>query len=93
MSRQALVSDTFTLTGESLDRLRQALKIARHQAHLAQTSDYGRHVEDALAEIEDVISDQFARIDNALADDKAEAETSGEAERARRAFFPHYEAV
>jgi hypothetical protein len=37
------------MTGERLDRLRQALKVARHQARVAQDGGYGRHVEDALA--------------------------------------------
>jgi hypothetical protein len=65
----------------------------RHQARVAQHGGYGRHVEDALAEIEEAVIDHLARIENALADDKAEAEYSGEAERTRRAYFPHYEAV
>jgi hypothetical protein len=93
MSSQALVSDTFFLSGERLDRLRQALKVAGHQSRVAQHGSYGRHVEDALVEIEEAISDHLARIENALAEDKAEAEYSDEAERARRAYFPHYEAV
>jgi hypothetical protein len=93
MSSQTFVSDTFFLSGERLDRLRQALKVAGHQARVAQHGDYGRHLEDALAEIEEAISDHLARIENALEDDKAEAENSGEAERTRRAYFPHYEAV
>jgi hypothetical protein len=93
MSSQVLVSDTFTLTGERLDRLRQALKIVRQQAHLAQSSGYGRHVEDALAGIEESISDHLAWINNALDDDKAEAEESGAAERSRRSWFPRYAAV
>ena len=53
MSSQALVSDTFTLPGERLDRLRHALKVAGHQARVAQEGGYGRHVEDALADIEE----------------------------------------
>ncbi len=93
MSNQALVSDTFSLSGECLDQLRQALKVAGHQARVAQQGDWGRHVEDALAEIEESISDHLARIENALEDDKAEAEESGAAERARRAYFSHYAAV
>ena len=93
MSSQILVSDTFILTGERLDRLRQALKVAGHQARVAQHGDCGRHVEDALAEIEETISDHLARIENALEDDKAETEESGAAERARRAYFSHYAAV
>jgi hypothetical protein len=93
MSRQAIVSDTFSLSGERLDRLRQALKIAGHQARVAQTSGYGRNLEDVLAEIEEAVTDHLARIDNAIDDDKTEAEESGEAERARRAYFARYEAV
>ena len=93
MSSQVLVSDTFSLSGERLDRLRQALKVAEHQARVAQHGGYGRHVEDALADIEEAINDHLAGIENALEDDKAKAEYSGEAERARRAYFPHYEAV
>ena len=77
MSSQALVSDTFFLSGERLDRLRQALKVAGHQARVAQHGGYGRHVEDALAEIEEAITDHLARIENALEDDKAEAEEFG----------------
>ena len=93
MSTQPLVSDAFYRSGEPLDRLRQALKVAGHQARVAQHGGYGRHVEDALAEIEEAISDHIARIENALDDDKAEAEYSGEAERTRQAYFPRYEAV
>jgi hypothetical protein len=93
MSSQVFVSDTFFLSGERLDRLRQALEVAEHQARVAQHGGYGRHVEDALVEIEEAISDHLARIDDALDDDKAEAQASGEAERDRRAYFPHYEAV
>ena len=91
MSSQTLVSDTFLLSGEHLERLRQALKVAGHQARVAQHGGYGRHVADALAEIEEAIVDHLARIENALEDDKAEA--SGEAERSRRTYFSRYEAL
>jgi hypothetical protein len=93
MCRQAIVSDTFSLSGEHLDRLQQALKVAGHQARVAQTGGYGRHLEDRLTEIEDAITDHLARIENAIDDDQAEAEESGEAERVRRAYFSRYEAV
>ena len=93
MSSQVLVSETFFLSGELLDRLRQALKVAGHQARVAQHGGYGRHVEDALTEVEEAVVDHLARIENALEDDKAEAEEFGEGERARRAYFPRYEAV
>jgi hypothetical protein len=93
MNSQALVFDTFSLSGEHLDRLRQALKVARHQARVAQTCGYGRHVEDALTEIEEAITDHLTRIENAGDDDQAEAEETGEAERERRAYYSRYEAV
>ena len=93
MNSQALVFDTFSLSGEHLDRLRQALKVVGHQARIAQTSGYGRYLEDTLTEIEDAISDHLARIENAVDDDQAEAEETGEAERERRAYYSRYEAV
>jgi hypothetical protein len=93
MTNQALVPNTFSLSGEHLGRLRQALNIARHQARVAQAGGYGRHVEDVLTDIEEAITGHLAQIENAVDDDTAEAEESGEAERARRANFPHYEAV
>jgi hypothetical protein len=37
MSSEALVSDTFLLSGEHLNRLRQALKVAGHQARVARS--------------------------------------------------------
>ena len=93
MSSQTIVSDTFTLSGEHLDRLRQALKVVAHQARLAQNAGYGPNVEDALAETEELARSHAARLDNALDADEAEAEYSGEAERARRASYAIYRAA
>ena len=93
MDTQAIISNTFSLTGESLDRLRQALRVALHQARVTQSSGYGRHVEDALVEVEDTIADQLANIENAVDDDRAEAEETGEAERERQSWFPRYRAA
>lgn len=81
------VSDTFTLSGDYETRLRQVLEIARHLARLAQ-GPADRHMQDALAELEDAISDHLAAIETAADDDKADAEESGEAERERRAWRP-----
>jgi hypothetical protein len=44
--------------------------------------------QDALTELEDLVTDQLAALDNADEDDKADAEESGEAECARRAWRP-----
>jgi hypothetical protein len=93
MNGQALVFDTFFLSGGRLDRLRQALQAAVDQARVAQDSGHGRNVEDALTEIEETIAAQLCRIDNAVDDDKADAEESGEAERARRSWFSRYRAA
>jgi hypothetical protein len=93
MKTEPIVSDTFTLSGENIDRLRQALKVVAHQARLAQAADYGRNVVDALVETEELARDQLARIHGALEDDRAEAEDQGVAERQRRASFPLYRAA
>jgi len=93
MSTQAVVSDTFTLSGEHLDRLRQALRVVLHQARLAQGAEYGRNIADALTETEELANAQLARLEDAVDDDKAEAEDLGEAERQRRASFPLYRAA
>jgi hypothetical protein len=90
---EAIVSNTFSLLGESRDRLRQALRVALHQARVAQSSGYGRHVEDALVEVEETVRDMLAKIDNAVDDDRAEAEETVEAERERQSWFPRYRAA
>ncbi len=93
MDKQPLVSDTFFLAGDPLDRLREVLLVARHQARVAQNAGYGRHVEDALVEVEETITDQLAKIINAAEDDCAEADETGEAERERQSWFPRYRAA
>jgi hypothetical protein len=93
MKTQPIVSDTFTLSGEHIDRLRQALQVAAHQARLAQNADYGRNVVDALIEAEELVGAQLARLDGALDDDRAEAEDLGAAARQRRASYPLYRAA
>jgi hypothetical protein len=93
MDTQPIVFDMFSLSGDRLDRLRQALGVAVHQVRVAQDSGYGHHVEDALTEIEEAIGSHLARMEIAVEDDKADAEESGEAERERRSWFPRYRAA
>ena len=93
MSTQTPVPNTFTLSGEHIDRLRQALKVVVHQARLAQGADYGRNLIDALAETEELAADQLARLDSALDDDRTEAEELGLADRQRQASYPLYRAA
>ena len=78
---------------DHLEPLLQALRVALHQARVTQSSSYGRHVEDALVEVEDAIANQLATIENAVDDDRAEAEETVEAERERQSWFPRYRAA
>jgi hypothetical protein len=85
-------SDVLTLSGDQLGRVLQALEFASSQARMAEDS-YGPHVEQALIEIQDGISDYVARIRDAVADGLADAEANGEADRERRAWYPSYQAA
>jgi hypothetical protein len=87
MDYHTQVPDTFTLSGDYEQRLVQVLEIARHLARVAQGPAYP-HMQDALAELEDVLSDHLAAIETAADDDKADAEDTGEAEREYRAYYP-----
>ena len=87
MDYHAPVSDTFMLSGDHEQRLVQVLKTARHLARVAQ-GPADRHMQDALAALEDALADHLAAIETAADDDKADAEDSGEAERERRAWRP-----
>ena len=78
--------DTFSLSGDYESRVAQLLSITRRQARVAQVAAAPR-MQDALVELEDAISDHLAALDNA-AEDKADAEASGEAERERQAWRP-----
>jgi hypothetical protein len=87
MDYHTQVPDTFTLAGDYEQRLVQVLEIARHLARVAQGPAY-RHMQDALAKLEDALSDHLAAIETAGDDGRADAEDSGEAERERRAYYP-----
>ena len=87
MDYHTRVPDTFTLSGDYEQRLVQVLEIARRLARVAQ-GPADRHMQAALAELEDALSDHLAAIETAADDDRADAEASGEAERERRAYYP-----
>jgi hypothetical protein len=87
MATQTPVLDTFTLSGDYEARVAQLLRIARHQARVAQAAA-APHMHDALADLEDTLSDQIAVLENARQDDRADVEYSGEAERERLAWRP-----
>jgi hypothetical protein len=81
------MEDTFALTGNWDDRVVQLLRMARHYARLAQLGARPNKL-DALTELDGVVTDQLAVLNNADEDDKSDAEESGEAERERRAWHP-----
>jgi hypothetical protein len=87
MGAHQSVPDTFTLSGDNVSRILQLLRVAQRHARLAQVV-VGPHLQDALTDLEDALSDQIAALDNAAQDDLADAEESGAAERERRALYP-----
>ena len=79
--------ETVTLTGTYERRVAQLLRSARHQARLAQAGAKPR-MQDALTELEDMLSDQLGALEIAADADLADAEDSGEAERIRQSWRP-----
>ena len=86
------VPDTFRLSGDNVSRITQLLRLAQRHARLDQVM-VGRHLQDALTDLEDALSDQIATLDNAAQDDLVDAEASGATERERRASYPRYQAA
>jgi hypothetical protein len=87
MGTHQTVPDTFTLSGDNVNRITQLLRLAQRHARLDQVM-VGPRLQDALSDLEDTLSDQIAALDNAAQDDLADAEESGVAERDRRAWRP-----
>ena len=79
--------ELLTLSGDYESRIAQLLRLARDQARLAQRGA-GPHVQDALTELEDALSDHLGTLDRAIEDDMADAEASGQADRERAAWHP-----
>lgn len=92
MRTQHTSQDLLTLEDDALDRVFQLLKLTQRCARLAGDAD-GSHVQDALVQLEDAISDQIATLEAAVDDDKAAAEESGAAERERQAYYQRYRAA
>jgi hypothetical protein len=80
--------DSFTLKGDSLTRAMAALRVARQQVRLAVADTDSWRVEAALSEIEDEIGVHLSRIEDAVDDDVADREESGEAAARRQAWLP-----
>jgi hypothetical protein len=85
--------DTFTFTGDPITRAIDALKVAKHQVRLAQHATNNWRLEGALSDIEDDLGADLSRIQDAVDDDAADAEYSGEAEARRQTWSPRFGAV
>ena len=80
--------DSFTLKGDPVSRAKAALRVARHQVRLAYGDTESWRLEAVLSDIEDEIGVHLSRIEDAVDDDAADAEESGEAASLRQAWLP-----
>jgi hypothetical protein len=80
--------ENFTLKGDPLSRAKAALRVARHQVRLAYADAESWRLEAVLSDIEDEIGVHLTQIREAVDDDAADAEESGEAASLRQAWLP-----
>jgi hypothetical protein len=90
MGTHHTVPDTFTLSGDTVSRNIQLLRLAQRHARLDEVM-VGPHLQNALTDLEDALSDQIAALDNAIQDDLPDAEESGAADRQRQASYSRYQ--
>jgi hypothetical protein len=76
--------DTYTLVGDPIARATHALEVARQQVRVTQSGTSAR-IEGALVDAKDAISEQLARIRNAITDD-----ADGGPGRQRGEWYPQY---
>jgi hypothetical protein len=82
--------DTVMLSGDPLDRARQALDVARERVRRGHEETADCRVEDCLVEAEDAIETARARTADAAEAELEAAEDSGAADRQRLAERPVY---
>jgi hypothetical protein len=88
MASDLIGFDTFTLRGDPLSRAIAALRVARQQVRLAYDDTKSWRLEMALSDIEDGLSTHLSMIDEAVDNDAAAEEASGEAQVRRQAWLP-----
>ena len=88
MASDLLGFENFTLKGDALSRAKAALRVARHQVRLAYGDTDSWRLEAVLSDIEDEIGVHLSQIQQAVDDDAADAEESGEAASLRQAWLP-----
>jgi hypothetical protein len=87
MPSKSSVPNTFTLSDDCDIRVTQLLRITQQYARVAQSAAAPR-MQDALADLEDTLTDLIAGLEGARQDDWADAEYSGKAERERQGWQP-----
>ena len=80
--------DNFTLKGDPVSRAVAALRIARQQVRSAYDETTSSRLEAVLSDIEDEIGGHISQIANAMDDDAADLEASGEAAAVRQRELP-----
>jgi hypothetical protein len=80
--------ESFTLKGDPLSRAKAALRVARHQVRVAYGETESWRLEAVLSDIEDELGVHLSQIQEAVDDDAADAEESGEAASRRQAWLP-----
>ena len=80
--------DNFTFKGDAVSRAVAALRIARQQVRSACDETKSLRLEAVLSDIEDEISGHIGQIANAMEDDAADLEASGEAAAIRQRELP-----
>ncbi len=88
MASDLIGFDLFTLKGDPLERAKAALRVARNQVRLAYDETPSWRIETVLADIEEAIELHLGMISDAVEDDHADCEASGDAEALRQAELP-----
>jgi hypothetical protein len=88
MASDLIGFENFTLKGDSLSRAKGALRVARHQVRVAYGDTESWRLEAVLSDIEDEIGVHLSQIQQAVDDDAADTEESGEAASLRQAWLP-----
>jgi hypothetical protein len=88
MASDLIGFDIFTLKGDPLSRAMAALRVARQQVRLAYADTDSWRVETVLSDIEDDLGVHLSKIEDAVDDDAADLEASGEAAALRQAELP-----
>jgi hypothetical protein len=88
MASDLIGFDLFTLNWDPVSRAVAALRVARQQVRRAYGDTESWRLDAVLSDIEDEIGNHLGRIANAIDDDAADQQASGEATALRQAELP-----